>query len=169
MTTDTKPAAAPAAAAVAKAAVYAPKFITADLRPADALRSAYAMTVPATFSLDDVKQPSALWMQGYAKLKPGQLVEIHWENRSAFLLLYVIELDPQTQSIFTSVIVERDFSKDPERYADLTGAAVIWRGDKAKWCVMLGPNCVKSGFDLEGDGEAWIARKHTAKPAKAKA
>jgi hypothetical protein len=80
------------------------------------------------------------------------------------LLVYRIEAD--TQSVFTRIVAEYDWSEDKGQAVDLSGSIVEWGGPTHRWRVVRNGELLKHGFITRAEAEAWATARGAAVESK---
>jgi len=129
---------------------------------------------------DDVKHINYLWnlharLQGDVDTanngegaRTWPLVEVIAFDSSWRVDLLVYRIEADTQSVFTRVVAEYDWSGDKGQTVDLSGSLVEWGGPNHRWRVVRDGALVKHGFISQPEAIAWAtARGATIEPKSA--
>lgn len=139
-------------------AIQVKRVLTAHMQPVEAARGHFQIVAPNGFKLEEMRDPTMLWLQGSRRLEPGSIVDIRHVDFLWMTSLLVIKVDAETQSIFTRVLSEHDWSDEGIQFANMDSAVIEYRA-QTKWTVIMANTILKSGFDTEAEAKAWVAKK----------
>lgn len=132
-----------------------------DIKYSGDARNSHCIMCEHGTTIEEAMDPGFAW-HGHARIKAGDLLEIGHENHKFYARLYVIKVDPETQSIFSRVMEQHDWSGDAVPVADLSEARVEFKGKAEKWCVILGVVKLSIGHKEKADAEEWLDERRTS-------
>lgn len=154
---DTPPVVKPAAPAAAEP-LSAAAIVTAlgadRWRQKEFENPGHCIYVPYGTSIDDVRAPS-FWANVAGKLRPGNTVEVHWDDFGQFAEFYVRSAGRNWASVALLRHVELEAAAAPQA-KEQYGVAYNGVVDKFRITRMSDNAVIKAGFASELQARSWL-------------
>lgn len=117
----------------------------------------WSIIAPPDHALEQVCDLRYTW-HAHDKFAPGDVIEIRSANFQFFVTILIREIDREAQAVLGFYTI-RDLTKEELRVPDLSGARTEYMGPPNGWAVKLKDQHLKSGFETQGEADAWLRKK----------
>lgn len=123
---------------------------------ADAINEYFVHAAP-DHALEQVLDLQYLW-HDHGRFRPGDIVTIRHPYFLWEVEILIREIDTEAKAIL-GFYRTRDLREEKLAVPDLAEASIEFMGGPHMWAVKNGTDHMKTGFETQGEAEAWLRKK----------